>query len=263
MLPNHRPGELEGTPERVGRTGTHVVQPVQETIVLDDSDDGNMEEPSTPAAAEIIVTDIEVDENDRISWIDEFDLNFTETMNPEIPLMVHSKFTWRFRDLLWSSLIVIKLSENNVGVFLGWNEPSSVPPTFSIKLAFQYDLLDNNNRVLCKGKMVESNVYRRPENTSERLDCGNWHTFPGFDAHRFFEMAKAEGFRGPLTVRMSLNIHEIVGNSAPPPRYNSKLATGMVGLENLGATCYLNSLLQVILIYYLLNKLHSNIGQLH
>ena len=33
------------------------------------------------------------------------------------------------------------------------------------------------------------------------------------------------------------------GYTAP---YNSKLATGMVGLENLGATCYLNALLQVI-----------------
>jgi ubiquitin C-terminal hydrolase len=40
-------------------------------------------------------------------------------------------------------------------------------------------------------------------------------------------------------------IEEIFQPAIPPPHYKSKLATGMVGIENQGATCYLNSMLQV------------------
>jgi hypothetical protein len=51
---------------------------------------------------------------------------------------------------------------------------------------------------------------------------------------------------GGYAFKVKVLVEEVFIPSVVPANYNSKLTTGMVGLENLGATCYLNALLQVM-----------------
>lgn len=73
-------------------------------------------------------------------------------------------------------------------------------------------------------------------------DWGFWEAFSVTDLQALGAAV------GPLEVVVKL--HDFV---APPP-YRSKAATGMVGLRNQGATCYMNSLLQTL---YHVNQLRA------
>jgi ubiquitin carboxyl-terminal hydrolase 7 len=54
-------------------------------------------------------------------------------------------------------------------------------------------------------------------------------------------------------------IEQVKTRENPASGYSSKAATGMVGLENLGATCYLNALLQML---YNVNLFRKNVYKL-
>jgi ubiquitin C-terminal hydrolase len=103
------------------------------------------------------------------------------------------------------------------------------------------------------------------------VGCGNEHIFGGFpqtsrNDNGFFtmfphasfvahlrEVYSAENNIGASYVPLRLKVVlEVPYLSMPIPlHYNSKASTGLVGLENLGATCYLNALLQVCVYLYL------------
>ena len=51
--------------------------------------------------------------------------------------------------------------------------------------------------------------------------------------------------KGCLRIGVRIMANKYLDSHKLPLGYNSKVATGMVGLANLGATCYLNALLQV------------------
>lgn len=84
------------------------------------------------------------------------------------------------------------------------------------------------------------------------------HGFPLYEAHdqgfnKAFDMndegvlkSKYKGFRKDIYYHIKAIIIEIFEPELVMSDYNSKVATNMVGIENLGATCYLNSLLQML-----------------
>ena len=73
--------------------------------------------------------------------------------------------------------------------------------------------------------------------------------------HRFSISSTDWGFHecfklGDLIAKLGADEHLInfmceIEDVVPDPPYNSKKSTGLVGLKNQGATCYMNSLLQV------------------
>lgn len=78
-----------------------------------------------------------------------------------------------------------------------------------------------------------------------RVDYGSFTMFAAniFDRCRVSDISSDKHH---YMFSLKVNIINIFLPAIAPPNYNSKSATGMVGLENLGATCYLNALLQML-----------------
>ena len=81
-------------------------------------------------------------------------------------------------------------------------------------------------------------VYHRSLESEDRTDRGPHQLMQWRDLERLTEPSKGK-------FQIKIIIEEKFMPASVPPQYNSKAVTGMVGLENLGATCYLNALLQV------------------
>lgn len=89
--------------------------------------------------------------------------------------------------------------------------------------------------------MKYSHEFYKLPGSNSRQDQGSFEYFKLSDLARFKDPHHPSIYK----FHLKTTLVEIFTPSVRPLNYNSKKVTGMVGLENLGATCYLNSLLQV------------------
>jgi hypothetical protein len=84
-------------------------------------------------------------------------------------------------------------------------------------------------------------------------DCCPVHNLACFEGNEYLQIIDdsiadvTDPHRYSVRLSCRIEMHlPLAGRSTLPPGYSSKAATGMVGLQNLGATCYLNALLQLL-----------------
>ena len=161
------------------------------------------------------------------------------------------RYPWRKAE--WSLLVRNKQSLNSVGakflgIFLGLHNPDQLPKNWKVTFKFCFTLLsvDEKNN-LERGEVslrlivifVLEYTHTFTQTDSDYTDVGFNQTFP-------VECLSDAKYLSDGHFRVRVTVEHLPTPFRPPPEYNSKEATGMVGLCNLGATCYLNALLQVI-----------------
>lgn len=125
-------------------------------IDIDDSDDAPTESippPSQPCIeSPIIYQEIESNENGCLVFQE--DVTVVIPREPQERIEAKSGHGFRFRGTNWSTLVVFIISEDKFGVFLGADDPESMPPQIQYKFKFQYELLDSDSAWIASGNSL-------------------------------------------------------------------------------------------------------------
>lgn len=133
-------------------------------------------------------------------------------------------FLWK--GVEWTILLIFK--SDGIGLFFGYDDPTSLPSDFVANVSFIFHIAG----VTDPSAVIQYKFQRPKQPKPEREDFGRFGLFP---------LRSIPGNR----IKVTMKLREHFTPKRAPFNYDSKASTGMVGLENLGATCYLNSLLQV------------------
>lgn len=192
------------------------------------------------------LTNATEDDNDTII----FDENIC--FNKLLQKKDHISQNRRFQSANWKLLVRAHYNEDAkrqcIGVFVGVDKPYlTTPQGWLRKISFQYILVNEDETKNVESIRHSSFCFDRRDATPtvSFLDQGFNNAFPKIDLGTIFK--KENGFvnnQGEIVIRTVLEV--VFERTRPPLNHNPKLATGMVGLENLGATCYLNALLQML-----------------
>lgn len=125
-------------------------------IIIDDSDDAPTESippPSQPRIESPIVYQ-EVEANENGGLVFEEDVTLVIPREPQERIEAKSGHGFRFHGTNWSTLVVFIIGEDKFGVFLGADDPESMPPQMQYKFKFRYDLLDSDSNWIASGNWL-------------------------------------------------------------------------------------------------------------
>ena len=194
------------------------------------------------------------DQNDILEWIDEVPFHNSFLAAQQYDYDTPTPIYWK--NAFWS--VKWRTVSDRIHAYVGLNSCSQLPNDWMLKYKYSFALCpvprtritkdetddiesstDEDSTLAFKWTDVQTNTFTKP--LSEYHDHSVlWLPSPSFIA------ANANTYITPdNTILLKCRLQAIPIPYAIHHGYNSKQSTGMVGLENLGATCYLNALLQV------------------
>eukprot|EP01038_Epipyxis_sp_PR26KG_P010572 gene10572-14200_t len=180
---------------------------------------------------------------EKVEFIDDHKIFLRSLNTPELRILSSTPFIWN--GIEWSTLLILQVQKNAIGVFTGYEHSSHFPSNFNLRLRLKYQILDEKDDVLFSSStpINEFTFTRSLEN--RRFDFGAYESFTGF-RQILVELQRSSHNGDSFGLRIKTIMETVFMPATHTIGYNSKASTGMVGLENLGATCYLNALLQML-----------------
>ena len=197
----------------------------------------------------------------RIAWISEVTVDILRCAFSDgtKESMEHWSRGFEWQGLEWGLLLSVDQDELDVYIYVR-RPPGSVVRSFAKSVSAKFYLMDHMNhcrtakskpyllRILFIPFLGDLILRFKLDVHSQHMDHGRQNYF-GISFRqlcrddRYLYHTSSSNIR---SFRIGVRIENVPEATVVSTSYNSKVSTGMVGLSNLGATCYLNALLQML-----------------